>query len=119
MSSTHQREKFKVEAVKQVTDRRHPASEGVNWLGVSLPTLYEWLKRYSLPEAKQSDFNCVQHPQCQSSFSIAFATGSTNLKTGCGVEFGQHQSGHFVDQAIERCASAFGKCVQSLMLLIG
>lgn len=61
MSSKRHPEKFKAEALKQVTDRRHPAAEGVNWLGVSLPTLYEWLKRYSLPEAKQSDFNFVQH----------------------------------------------------------
>lgn len=44
MSSKRYPEEFKVEAVKQVTDRGHPAAEVASRLGVSLPTLYEWLK---------------------------------------------------------------------------
>ena len=45
MSSKRYPEEFKVEAVKQVTDRGHPAAEVASRLGVSLPTLYEWLKQ--------------------------------------------------------------------------
>ncbi len=39
MSSKRYPEEFKVEAVKQVTDRGHPAAEVASRLGVSLPTL--------------------------------------------------------------------------------
>ena len=38
-----------------MTDRGHPAAEVASRLGVSLPTLYEWLKRYSVPEAERSE----------------------------------------------------------------
>ena len=55
MSSKRYPEEFKIEAVKQVTDRGHPASEVAGRLGVSLPTLYELLKRYSVPEAERSE----------------------------------------------------------------
>lgn len=55
MSSKRYPEEFKIEAVKQVTDRGHPGSEVASRLGVSLPTLYDWLKRYSLPEAERSE----------------------------------------------------------------
>ena len=55
MSSKRYPEEFRVEAVKQVTDRGHPAAEVASRLGVSLPTLYEWLKRYGLPESERSE----------------------------------------------------------------
>ena len=55
MSSKHYPEEFMIEAVKQVTDRGHPAAEVASRLGVSLPTLYEWLKRYSMPESERSE----------------------------------------------------------------
>lgn len=50
MSSKRYPEEFKIAAVKQVTDRGHPAAEVASRVGVSLPTLYDWLKRYSLLE---------------------------------------------------------------------
>lgn len=46
MSSKLYPEEFNIEAVKQVTDRGHPAAEVASRMGVSLLTLYEWLKRY-------------------------------------------------------------------------
>ncbi len=56
MSSKRYPEEFKIEAVKQVTDRGHPAAEVATRLGGgSLPTLCDWLKRYSLPEAERSE----------------------------------------------------------------
>ncbi len=55
MSSKRYPEEFKVEAVKQVIDRGHPAAEVARRLGVSLPTLFERLKRYGLPESERSE----------------------------------------------------------------
>ena len=49
MSSKRYTEEFKIEAVKQVTDRGYSAPDVAKRLGVSQPTLYEWIKRYSLP----------------------------------------------------------------------
>ena len=53
MSSKRYPEEFKVEAVKQVTERGHSAPDVAKRLGVSQPTLYEWIKRDSLPEAQR------------------------------------------------------------------
>ena len=51
MSTKRYPEEFKIEAVKQVTERGHSAPDVAKRLGVSQPTLYEWIKRYGLPEA--------------------------------------------------------------------
>ena len=50
MSSKRYAEEFKIEAVKQITERRHPVAEVSARLGVSQHSLYEWVKRYSHPE---------------------------------------------------------------------
>jgi len=47
-------EEFKIEAVKQVTDRGHPVAEVAVRLGVSAHSLYTWIKRYGVP-AEQRD----------------------------------------------------------------
>ena len=49
MSSKRYAEEFKIEAVKQITERRHPVAEVSARLGVSQHSLYEWVKRYSTP----------------------------------------------------------------------
>jgi transposase len=52
-SSPRYPEEFKLEAVKQVTERGHPVAEVAARLGVSSHSLYQWMKRYSLtPEER-------------------------------------------------------------------
>lgn len=51
MSSKRYAEEFKIEAVKQITERRYPVSEVSSRLGVSQHSLYEWIKKYSQPES--------------------------------------------------------------------
>lgn len=53
MSSKRYAEEFKIEAVKQVTERGYSAPDVAKRLGVSQPTLYEWIKRYGVPEAER------------------------------------------------------------------
>lgn len=53
MSSKRYTEEFKIEAVKQVSDRGYSAPDVAKRLGVSQPTLYEWIKRYGVPEAER------------------------------------------------------------------
>lgn len=50
MSSKRYAEEFKIEAVKQITERRYPVAEVSARLGVSQHSLYEWMKKYSQPE---------------------------------------------------------------------
>jgi transposase len=49
MSGKRYTEEFKIEAVKQVTDRGYPVAEVAKRLGVSYDSLYDWVKKYSLP----------------------------------------------------------------------
>ena len=47
-------EQFKIEAVKQVTDRGRPVSEVADRLGVTSHSLYQWVKKLSIPEAERN-----------------------------------------------------------------
>ena len=46
MSGKRYAEEFKVEAVRQVTDRGYSVAEVAERLGVTTKSLYEWVKRY-------------------------------------------------------------------------
>ncbi len=47
-------EEFKIEAVKQVTERNHPVAEVAARLGVSGYSLYQWIKRYSVSPVERA-----------------------------------------------------------------
>lgn len=51
MSSKRYPEEFKVEAVRQVTDRGRSVAQVAEGLGVTTHSLYAWLKKYG-PQAK-------------------------------------------------------------------
>jgi transposase len=51
MTNKRYTEEFKIEAVKQITERGHAAAEVAARLGVSTFSLYQWVKRYTVPEA--------------------------------------------------------------------
>jgi transposase len=53
MSGKRYTDEFKVAAVKQVTERGHPAREVADRLGVSIHSMYSWIKRYSVPEEER------------------------------------------------------------------
>ena len=56
MSSKRFTEEFRIEAVKQVTERGYPVKEVSERLGVSTWSLYNWIKDYSTPpEIRQAD----------------------------------------------------------------
>lgn len=55
MSNKRYPEEFRIEAVKQVTERGHAVAEVAARIGVSQHSLYEWLKRYSVPETERSE----------------------------------------------------------------
>ncbi|BBH12258.1 transposase [Chromobacterium haemolyticum] len=48
-------EEFKIEAVKQVTERGYPVAEVAYRLGASAHSLYRWLKRYDPKRAKPAE----------------------------------------------------------------
>lgn len=45
MSNPRYTEEFKAEAVRQVTERKYPAKEVAERLGVALNTLYIWVRK--------------------------------------------------------------------------
>jgi transposase len=53
MSAKRYTEEFKIEAVKQVTERGHPVAEVASRLGMTTHSLYQWIKRYSVPDAER------------------------------------------------------------------
>lgn len=60
MSSKRYPEEFKIEAVKQITEKRYPISEVAGRSGVSQHNLYKWMKNYSLPEPERIEAQSQQ-----------------------------------------------------------
>ncbi len=60
MSSKRYREEFKIEAVKQIAEKRHPVAEVADRLGVSQHSLYQWLKLYGRPESERNEVQSQQ-----------------------------------------------------------
>ena len=54
MSKKRFTEEFKIEAVKQVTERNHPVAEVAARLCVSGYSLYQWIKRYSVSPVERA-----------------------------------------------------------------
>ena len=46
MSGNRYTEEFKIEAVKQVTDRGYSVEDVADRLGVTTKSLYDWIKRF-------------------------------------------------------------------------
>ena len=55
ISSKRYPEEFKIEAVKQVTEKGHSVSEVATRLGTTTHSLYAWIKRYDPQEPKITD----------------------------------------------------------------
>jgi transposase len=53
MSGKRYTDEFKIAAVKQVTERGHAAHEVAERLGVSIHSMYSWIKRYSVPDEER------------------------------------------------------------------
>ncbi|OAL85822.1 transposase [Acinetobacter sp. SFD] len=54
-SSKRYPEEFKIEAVKQVTEKGHSVSEVATRLGTTTHSLYAWIRRYDPQEPKITD----------------------------------------------------------------
>jgi len=52
MSGKRYNEEFKIEAVRQVTDRGYKVSEVAGRLGITTKSLYDWIKRYGDEQAQ-------------------------------------------------------------------
>lgn len=60
MSRVRYTEEFKIEAVKQVTERGHPVADVAARLGVSAFSLYQWMKRYAKPAEQRQQGDDLQ-----------------------------------------------------------
>jgi transposase len=60
MSGKRYPDEFKIEAVKQVTDRGYPVADVAARIGVSQHSLYEWIKQFSLPEGERAEARSQQ-----------------------------------------------------------
>jgi len=55
MSNKRYPDEFKIEAVKQVTERGHAVAEVGARLGVSQHSLYKWIKEFGVSPAKRTE----------------------------------------------------------------
>ena len=55
MTLPHFTDDFKIDAIKQITERGHSVADVSKRLGVSTHSLYAWMKRFSKPSAVVED----------------------------------------------------------------
>jgi transposase len=55
MSGKRYTEQFKIEAVKQVTERGRPVTEVAERLGVTSHSLYQWVKQFQVLETERTE----------------------------------------------------------------
>lgn len=55
MSSKRYPEEFKIEAIKQVTEKGHSVAEVATRLGTTTHSLYAWIKRYDPQQPKTTE----------------------------------------------------------------
>ena len=60
MSGKRYPEEFKIEAVKQVTDRRYKDSGVAKRLGVTPKSMHDWIKRYGDESAQHKTITTQQ-----------------------------------------------------------
>jgi len=53
MSGKRYTDEFKIEAVRQITERGHKVAEVASRLGVTTHSLYSWVRKYGKPPAAQ------------------------------------------------------------------
>ena len=53
-------EEFKIEAVKQVTDRGYSVADVSERLGTTTHSLYSWLKKYGEPNPRQANKSDIE-----------------------------------------------------------
>ncbi len=60
MSGKRYTEEFKIEAVKQVTDRGYKVGDVARRLGVTPKSMHDWIKRYGDESAQHQTINTQQ-----------------------------------------------------------
>ena len=60
MSAKRYTDEFKIEAVRQVTDRGYPVAEVADRLGMTTHSLYAWLKKLGPKQAKEQELDEMQ-----------------------------------------------------------
>ena len=60
MSKQYFTDEFKIEAVKQITERGRPVADVARAIGVSSHSLYAWLKQYGKPADQQIEESALQ-----------------------------------------------------------
>jgi transposase len=60
MSGKRYTDEFKIEAVKQVTDRGHAVADVAERLGISQHSMYQWMKQFCVPEAQRTETRSQQ-----------------------------------------------------------
>lgn len=60
MSATRYAEEFKIETVKQVTERGYKVSEVANRLGVTTKSIHNWIKKYGDFDSQHQTINKQQ-----------------------------------------------------------
>ena len=78
-------EEFKIEAVKQITERGHRVADVSTRIGVSQHSLYKWIKAYAVPAPERLTlplFRVVLNPRFTRPFYAVPRTSAARIASG-------------------------------------
>ena len=99
MSKSNFSEEFKLDAVRQITERGYPVAEVSQRLGVSQHSLYEWKKKFSSPPGEQGGDQAEEIRRLKKELARVIEERdilkkATEFRQGCKVKYAfvaQHQ----------------------------
>jgi transposase len=87
-------ETFKIEAVKQITERGCPVADVARAIGVSSYSLYAWFKQYGKPAEQRHEESALQAEIRRLKAELRQVTEEHNiLKEGAGDEASESRKG--------------------------
>ncbi len=87
MSGKRYTEEFKVEAVKQVTDRGYKIGEVANRLGVTAKSMHDWIKKYGDTGSQHQTITGQQDELRQLKAQLRRVTEERNILKEAAVYF--------------------------------
>lgn len=108
MSNQRYPEEFKIEAVKQVTERGLRVADVAERLGVSAHSLYAWVKRYSKPQAQRQQVDDQQAELRRLRAELKRVTEERDILKKAAAYFAKESGGSTPSSASCRWSTRYG-----------
>ena len=110
MSAKRYSEEFKIEAVKQVTERGYKVSDVCRRLGITSGSLYKWIKLYGDPGSQHQHITEQQDELRQLRAELRRVTEERDILKKAAAFFAKESEESIASSGLTRRSSGSGSC---------